>query len=317
VPALALVTGALRGLGRRRRALGLALAGSAAFALVVLLSIAAVYRFDGLFKSSSSVRWQSDGLNRLARLDLPLPVPVPYAQGFDFAAALQERRAFAPTYVLGRRFPSGVWYAFPAMVLLKTPLAAFALVGLGLFALGPARRDALCYWLLPALLILAFFSLAVRIQIGVRYVFPALLLALPLAGAAALAARRRPRLVGLLALWYVASSLSYLPHPMCYFNELIGRRIDAWRYLADSNLDWEDRGAEIARYRARHPELELILEPEQPQAGYLLVGANRLLGLIGDDSYRWLRRGHEPIDHVGYSYLLFRVPSEDPAAPQH
>jgi hypothetical protein len=28
---------------------------------------------------------------------------------------------------------------------------------------------------------------------------------------------------------------------MSYFNELIGRRVNAYRFLADSNLDWEDR----------------------------------------------------------------------------
>lgn len=309
VPALALFGGALRSLATRRRAAGLALAGSVAFVLLVLLQVAAAYGFDGLLSRAAETRWQSDLLKRAAALDVRLPVPVPYAQGFDFAADLQERGAFAPTYVLGQRHPRGVWYAFPVMVLLKTPLAGFGLLALGLAALR-ARRDALLYWLLPAALILAFFSLGVQIQIGVRYVLPALLLGVPLAGAAALSAR--PRLVLGLALWYVASSLSYLPHPMSYFNELIGGRVNAWRFLADSNLDWEDRSAEIAAYSARHPELDIAVEPPEPRSGYVLVGANRLLGLIGDDDYRWLRKNHEPIGHVGYSYLLFSVPPGDP-----
>ena len=63
-----------------------------------------------------------------------------------------------------------------------------------------------------------------------------------------------------LAAWHVVSVLSYHPHYMSYFNELIGRRIDAWRFLADSNLDWKDRQWFIRRFQARHPEMPLVHE---------------------------------------------------------
>lgn len=307
VPALALACGALRGVRPRRRAAGLALAGSAAFALGVLLLVGAAFRFERVLAPAASVDWRSQAFRSLAQMNLPLPVPVPYAQGLDFAAGLQDRGSFSPTYVLGRRYASGVWYAFPLMVLLKTPLAFFGLLALGLRALGPARCDALAFWLLPAMSILAFFSLAVELQIGVRYVLPSLLLLLPLAGAAAAEGAGRARLGAALGAWYALSSLSYLPHPMSYFNELVGPRVNAWRYLADSNLDWEDRRLDIARFRADHPELSVVVEPDQAQPGDLLIGANRLLGLVGDDRYRWLRRGFSPSQHVGYSYLLFHV----------
>jgi len=98
---------------------------------------------------------------------------------------------------------------------------------------------------------------------------------------------------------------------------LIGRRTNAYRYLADSNLDWEDRSAEIARYRLRHRDLDIAFQPLEPRTGYVLVGANHLVGLLGGSGrYEYLRR-LEPIDHVGYSCLLFHVRPEDlPSARQ-
>jgi hypothetical protein len=106
--------------------------------------------------------------------------------------------------------------------------------------------------------------------------------------------------------WAIVSALSYHPHYMSYFNELIGAGRNAFRFLADSNLDWEDRSYDIAHYAAAHPDRTLVVEPETPQAGWILVSANKLVG-VHDERYRWLRENFEPVDHVGFSYLLFRV----------
>jgi hypothetical protein len=217
-------------------------------------------------------------------------------------------------YALGRLNHDGVWYAFPLMLLLKTPLAVLllALVASRSRPPGEAGRGTAVYLLVPFALVLALFSLAVKPQLGIRYLLPVLPL-LILYAARTLAApvgRWRGRLVAVLALWATASSLSYHPHYMSYFNELIGARLNAYRYLADSNLDWEDRSWDIARFRARHPEMELVVEPEMPQWGSLLVGANKLVGIYEPERYRWLREGFRPVGHVGYSYLLFRVPPD-------
>jgi hypothetical protein len=110
-----------------------------------------------------------------------------------------------------------------------------------------------------------------------------------------------------LVAWHLVSVLSYHPHYMSYFNELIGRRIHGWRYLADSNLDWEDRQWFIRRFQAAHPEMPLVFEPERPVAGYVVVGANQLVGVFGPERFRWLRENFEPIAHIGYSHLVFHV----------
>jgi hypothetical protein len=88
----------------------------------------------------------------------------------------------------------------------------------------------------------------------------------------------------------------------------------SYRYLADSNLDWEDRSAEIARYRLRHKDMDIAVEPPEPRAGYVLVSANSLVGLLGGPQRCEYLRRLEPIDHVGYSFLLFHVTPEDLAS---
>jgi hypothetical protein len=37
------------------------------------------------------------------------------------------------------------------------------------------------------------------------------------------------------------------------------------------------------------------------------VAANDLVGIRDPERYRWLRENFSPVEHVGYSYLLFRV----------
>jgi hypothetical protein len=106
------------------------------------------------------------------------------------------------------------------------------------------------------------------------------------------------------------SSLSYRPHYISYFNELIGSRLDAYRYLADSNLEWEDAFHFVSEYRRKHPDRPFAYEPEAPVGGYVLVSANQLVGIFGTERYRWLRENFRPVDHVAYGHLLFYVPPE-------
>ena len=194
------------------------------------------------------------------------------------------------------------------MVLLKTPLAVFVLALLGLRSRATtAGVGALL--VIPFAVVMLFFSLAVDAQLGIRYVLPALpFLTLAAArGAADLGGHRR-WLVPLLLVWHAGSTLSYHPHFIPYFNELIGHRVNAYRYLADSNLDWEDHAWWIAAFRRAHPDV--ALHPPTPRPGWILVGANDLVGILDPERYRWLREGFTPVAHVAYAHLLFYVPAE-------
>jgi hypothetical protein len=298
------------GTGGRRR-----LAEALALFLLVLFLLNAAYLFRGTFQRADHHEWRSRALSFLETVPLPLPLPSVYVMGLDFSAYVQEQPDVGRgnNYVLGRLGTEGTWYAFPLMLLLKTPLGVLGLLALA-FLRGPrggeARLD-LAFLLLPFGVFLFAFSFLVDPQLGIRYLLPALpFLTVFAASAVSPAARANGLFAAGLVAWSVVSTLSYHPHYMSYFNELIGRRVNAYRYLADSNLDWEDRSQDIARFRRRHPEMRLVVEPEAPTSGYILVGANKLVGVYEPERYRWLREGCTPVGHVGYSYLLFHVPPE-------
>ena len=295
---------------RRRRATAILIALATALA-----GINAVYLLDGTFQTAGAYAWQSEAFRRLAPPWLPIPLPRTFVLGLDYSRVLQEDpylgRGF--NYVLGELNRDGRWYAFPLMILLKTPLATFALLVL---AVRAPRPPASVRWMLlmPAAVVVGVFSTLVDPQLGIRYVMPALSFLIVLAAAAARDGARWPWLPWGLAAWATASALSYHPHYIAYFNELIGPRVNAYRYLADSNLEWEDHTYFIERFQRRHPELRLVVEPETPQAGDILIGANQLVGVIHPGKYRWLREHFRPVGHVGYSYLLFRITPEELAA---
>jgi 4-amino-4-deoxy-L-arabinose transferase-like glycosyltransferase len=287
-----------------------------ALGIVVLVLLNAAYLFRGTLTRADAYAWQSQRLAFLAAVPVPIPLPKVYVQGLDRSALIQEN--FESTrgynYVWGRLDEKGHWYAFPLMLFLKTPLALFALIGLSAWhrrgrpedPAGPPPDAAFLF--VPFLTVLVFFSFLAEPQLGIRYLLPGLPFLLLYAAAVPIVPTGRRRLVtfGLLA-WYALSTLSYFPHPMSYFNELIGRRLHAWRYLADSNLDWEDRTRDIERYQARHPERPLVVDPKEPTAGWVLVAANQLVGIHDPERFRWLRENFQPVEHVGYSYLLFDV----------
>jgi hypothetical protein len=299
----------------RGRTLARAGALAAGFLVSTIALVNAVYRFDGTFTPAAALEWRSQTLQGLADMRSPLLLPRMLLWTVDQSYRVQENPTVGrgPNYVLGQLNRDGRWYAFPLMLLLKTPLALFALLawGLALPAAAASRRD-LAWWLwLPPLAWLAFFSVFVKPQIGVRYLLPVFPFLFVLAGRPAAAASRRARaaLAALLG-WYAVSSLSYHPHYMGYFNELIGSRLNAYRYLADSNLEWEDAFPFISAYRREHPDRPFTFEPRGPQAGYVLVSANELVGIFDAERFRWLRENFRPVDHVAYGHLLFYVPPQ-------
>jgi hypothetical protein len=88
-------------------------------------------------------------------------------------------------------------------------------------------------------------------------------------------------------------------------NELLPDRKLAYRVLADSNLDWGQDVAFVARYLEEHPEV--VWQPAEPTAGRILVGTNWLTGVFKRRHDTWLRDNFEPVDHLRYSHLLFEV----------
>ena len=82
-----------------------------------------------------------------------------------------------------------------------------------------------------------------------------------------------------------------------------------YKYLADSNVDWGQNKNYLGEYKKRHRGERISVNPDGPAKGIVIVNVNRLSGLnYGPDEYKWLRENYEPIDHIGYSWLVYRVP---------
>jgi hypothetical protein len=113
-----------------------------------------------------------------------------------------------------------------------------------------------------------------------------------------------------LLLYLVTSVLSYYPFYLTYFNEFIWNRTQAYKYLADSNLDWGQSSIQLNQYLTNHPNA--VLEPQTPQAGLLVVGINHLVGVTVDpNKFAWLRNNFEPIGSIANSILIYQISPAD------
>jgi hypothetical protein len=191
-----------------------------------------------------------------------------------------------------RGFPGDYFYA----ALFKVPIAKqviffVALLGF-LFQHGQRaailRRDELPL-LVPICVYWAYFNFFFNTQIGTRHVLPVFVLATVFCGRllADPVSKRLQFTALILTIWAALSTLSYYPHFLSYLNEFVPDRKFAYRYLADSNLDWGGNEWYLAEYIRRHPGV--VVDPGKPQAGRIVVPVNVLVGIGNPERYRWLR----------------------------
>jgi len=332
----------LRGTGRFRGGLAAGVrpvrlaAQLAVLACAGLLAVNAGFLFEGTGTALGGYRFRSDLFRvvqeRAGRLaELPLPLPVPYLEGMDWVKANETQGSFGNLYLLGelrRRGPDLEGFAgyFFVVGLFKEPLATLAAVAWALAGLLVWRRErplgGELFLLVPLAFFAVYFNFFFRAQIGIRFFLVALPFVFILAGSAlrAFGGRRwSVPLAGALAAYLVGSVLSYHPHYLSYTNELVPDRKLAYRYVADSNLDWGQNRWYLRRYLREHPGV--VAYPREPMPGRLLVDVNRLVGVFNRPRYRWLREGFTPVEHVAHSYLVFEVaPGElgpaQPGAPE-
>jgi hypothetical protein len=195
-----------------------------------------------------------------------------------------------------------------------------------------AKRQYLLY--LPVVLFFLATFLSI-LNIGYRHILPVLPLILVSAGRVLAGRTKRwMRLaVVVLCIWHAASSLAIYPHYLAYFNESVGGADNGYRYLVDSNLDW---GQDLKNLKAYMDEnglqrlhlayfgsartdyyginaLPLPLEKpadleQRPPAVYAISATYLQGGYLGDtQAFSWLR-AYEPVDKIGYSIFLYRLP---------
>ena len=297
-------------------------------ALAALVIVNVAFLFNGTGTPLNGYHFESDFFKNLQRYagsigDIPIPLPYPYVQGLDLVKFSDAtNRYFGRVYLLEELAPPGKGFPsyFLVAYLFKTPLPTQILVIAALVSL--VRRwdwkrflDNELFLLTPVAVYCFVMSFMLHAQMGIRLllvVYPFLFIlagALLRNGRGALGKPRRI-FVSLALVWLAASSLSYFPHYESYFNELLLDRKQAYRILADSNVDMGMDSVWLKEYASQHPQV--IYSPSSPVAGEILVRVNDLVGVTANpEKFRWLRENFEPVGCVAYSILVFRVTPDD------
>jgi hypothetical protein len=233
----------------------------------------AVYAFYFVFswhQPTSALERLGHGPAALLLRRLLMP-PLLYLGGVFFVLIGGSR----PTFLLGHAYSHGVWFYFPVVFVLKSPLGFLALLALAvLVALGSKRR---VQWMQPAvpsevaahwralwvsLIVFTFFCLLSRLTISIRhFTVPMLLLILLLAplprmlgqllSSATTAARLLTGLTVLLTASCLLSALRAYPYYFPYVNPLALRH-PLYFLMSDSNVDWNQSLPEVKRFADQH-----------------------------------------------------------------
>jgi hypothetical protein len=285
--------------------------------------------------AAQAMRQQWQRVPRWVR-DTPIPMPSFF---LGLARLAAHNRLGHAAYLNGQVSSTGWWYYFPEVLALKSPLGFLAAL---LIAIGCCLfRRQWRLWPTRALLIpfAVFFgaAMAAKLDIGIRYILPALPF-LYLFVAAQLA---RPRWIILLAALILCSAMETAAvHPdyLSYFNVAVGGPANGDRFALDTNLDWNQDVFRLADWiganlhgrpyairlngNRNKPLLEKLgLDPKSLDAsphGKILF-MSKTARLI-DGRLAWLSR-RQPIAHVGYSIDVYDLtgpprPDEPDDAPR-
>lgn len=298
----------------RARAALLVFPAALAVAWVV---VCGAYAFSEFATPLSSLALRSTPFTRLAASlpSLRLPVPAAFLTAFD-ASLASERREWN-VLLLGRRHPRGVWYYFAVVWALKTPLLLMCAEAWGLVRAASdarLRRDPfvrLLAW--NALLAFAYFSFAFHAQIGFRYV----LMLVPLgyvmaaAGLGTLSPSRRGVALGVLVVASaVAETAPYAGDPLAFTNALVQPKRLAYRWLADSNIDWGQNRERLGSLLDERDWKGVWVDPVHIVPGRNVVDLNLVAGVADPEPYRWVRENLEPRGHLAHTWLWYDVDAD-------
>ncbi len=257
-----------------------------------------------------------------AKINIPIPTPYPYLEGFDWISAKESTNlGFIYIYLFGNtRFGQGFPGYYLVASLLKVPLTTQIIIITALVVYFSDRQRRKSFlkneWFLLWLVFFytIYFNFFYKSQIGIRYylvVFPLLYV---FAGNLFTNWSKFTRTQAItclaLGIFLLGSVFSKYPNYLPYFNELIGNQKTAYKYLADSNLEWGQDTHLLEQFRKDHPRAKKA--PETPglitENATYYVSINRLVGAInGPENYRWLRENFEPVDLLGNSFLIYKI----------
>jgi len=298
---------------------------AAIFASILLINLG--FLFNQTFKYFGEYQFRSDvflGLQASLSFlsNFPVPVPFPYLQGLDWMRNTESTGNLSGNvYLLGqvstlKGFPGYYFVAF----LLKVPIATqiILLSALFVYFARRERRETLrrneIFLLIPVLFFTVYFNFFFNTQIGIRYLLPIFPLLYVFAGNLfnnwKQFSQAQKAASFTLLIYLSISVFSYYPYHLSYFNEFVWDRKQAYKYLADSNIDWSQGKNELDQYLLAHPEA--VYKPGKARSGHLIVRVNDLVGVTAEpEQYAWLRDNFEPVDTIAYSYLVYKISPEE------
>jgi hypothetical protein len=181
------------------------------------------------------------------------------------AVGASHTRAGHTAFFMGAISNHGWWNYFVTAVAVKSPPGTLVLLALGVLLFMPfrwsrnpwARLGGSLFVIMPAAVIMivaAFWG----IDIGLRYVLPALPFLLLFAGSiAARGASEKWRqyslhfVLLLCVAWNAVEAIKISPYDLAYFNPFIGGPEFGSEYLSDSNIDWGQSSKALKAYMDR------------------------------------------------------------------
>jgi len=322
---------------------------------LAILAIQASYGFDHGLTRWGEVAPASAAFRKLdAALpdEAPIPLPLLFLRALD-GQARDVQSADVLSYLDGEWSAIG-WRRYYLMAwLYKTPLPLLAIVGLfavewvrrlvaraqgKLAAVSGSARHEWRFIVIPLALWGGIFSLSRGLDIGIRYVLPCY--AILCVGFGVLAARVALRSVSgailiVLGVAYAGASLAAYPHHLSYVNRFGGGDQNAWRHLADSNVDWGQELKHLSIYLREHgiervglgyfghvaPELygiDYFVPSGPPAPGWYAISANFVAGysyLVYDHGRLNMTRPDQfaafrdlpALDTLGGALLIYRI----------
>lgn len=247
----------------------------------ILLAAIIVYGFYFLF----SLRQSTDALSLIGHSARWVPLrrllmpPWLYLRGLLFFAIGSSR----PTFLLGRGYPHGVWFFYPVLLVLKSPLGFLGLLALAptLALIGKGRwarfsaipRAEIWHWrvLWVSLGVFAGACMLARLSISIRHFSIPMVLLIIMLGAlprmiqglhrtAPLWARSVAALTVLLASGSLLTAVRTYPNYFPYFNPLARSHPVYW-WASDSNVDWNQALPEVRKFADQRGLKVLDLDP--------------------------------------------------------
>jgi 4-amino-4-deoxy-L-arabinose transferase-like glycosyltransferase len=327
IAGLYLILAALPPAPPRLRAKDVAIYSAFAFGLAVIV-VNAAYSFDRSLTPVGSYSFESNPLKRVQRMQwidkVPVPFPYPVLQGFDQMLQVEKTGStFGNVYLLGelRSVTDPSFHGFKSYYLVawffKEPIPLQVLFIWGIVYICIHRREAFLFneglLLTAAAALVLWLSMFSKAQVGIRHILPALAIEIVIASAPfskfAVGSRPKKVILGCLVIWLAVSVFSYYPQMIPYMNEWVWDRSSSYKILADSNLDWGQDAGVVRKFLKANPDV--VLDPDDPIPGRILVGADRLVGVAPKEKgpLAWASR-YRPVAQIGYAHFLFVIPAK-------